>query len=219
MVRLGKLGPRKDAIIALVPQCARGAEIGADHGQISAGILQAGRCKQMLVCDISAASLRKARRLFASLGWEEQAAFAEADGLEAIETPVDAIVIAGMGAKTMTGILERGLDRIGDAALVLQANPGPEDLRAWLCAHGFRIEAETLVYDEGRYYIALRAVKGAEPLTERQTLLGPRLLENRTPLFESYLQHKLDCARVGLSDRQKQRAEMIEQTLKEGKAE
>ena len=47
--------PRKEAIIGLVPVSGRAAEIGADHGQISAGVLAAGRAQKMLVCDISAA--------------------------------------------------------------------------------------------------------------------------------------------------------------------
>ena len=215
MAQLKKLGPRKEAIVALVPSCERAAEIGADHGLISAGILAAGRCREMLVCDISAASLQKARRLFVSLGWEARVRFAVADGLDAVEEGVGAIVVAGMGQQTMTEILDRGQERIGGAPLVLQANTRVAALRAWLCAHGFLIEAESLVLEEGRYYVVLRAGRGDEPLNEGQMLLGPRLLEQWPPLFEAYLRHQLACARVGQSQVEQRRAALIASVLEE----
>ncbi len=215
MHSLLKPGPRKEAIIGLVPVSGRVAEIGADHGQISAGVLAAGRAQKMLVCDISAASLVKARRLFASLGWEERADFCVADGLDGLDEPVDAILIAGMGSKTIEGILERGREKLPGKRLILQPNPGVQHMRVWLSENGWRIEAETLVFDEGRYYVALRAAEGNETLSLAQIWLGPRLLERPTPLFGAYARHRLDCARVERGEGAAEKIAMLEETVKE----
>lgn len=217
-MRLPALSLRMKAIISLVPPCDTAAEIGADHGLISAGILAAGRCRHMLVGDVSAASLEKARRLFASLDMGDRVTFRVADGLQALdalETAAQVVVVAGMGAKTMTGILASGRERVLGARLVLQANPGPDDLRVWLCENGYRIEAETLCFEEGRFYIALRASQGREPLDARQRLLGPRLLENPTPLFYRYARHRLDCARVERGDKAAMKTALLEETIRE----
>lgn len=210
-----KLGPRKEAIIGLVPMCDVVAEIGADHGQISAGVLAAGRAQKMLVCDISAASLVKARRLFASLGWETRASFCVADGLEGLNEPADGIIIAGMGAKTMEGILSRGTDKLHGARLILQPNPGVQHMRRWLSENNWRIEAEELVYDEGRYYVALRAAEGTERLSMRQIYLGPRLLEAPTTLFGQYVRRMLECSRAERGEGAAEKKAMLEETVKE----
>lgn len=215
MLSLLKPGPRKEAIIGLVPEVSVAAEIGADHGQISAGVLAAGRAQKMLVCDVSAASLVKARRLFASLGWETRAEFYVADGLDGLNEPVGAIIVAGMGAKTMEGILERGREKLRGAKLILQPNPGVQHMRTWLSENGWRIEKETLVFDEGRYYVALRAAEGNEALSLQQIWLGPRLLEAPTPLFGQYARHRLACARMERGEGAAEKIAMLEETVKE----
>lgn len=180
-------GARKRALCELMPRVALAAEVGADHGITSAHLLREGICGRMILSDISAASLEKARRLFALHGLQTQAQFRVADGLDALREPVDAILISGIGARTMCDILKRGRDRIGWAALVLQARPNPQDVRRWLMKNGYAIECERLAYEGGRFYPALRAVRGQADYTEKELLLGPCLLRERPQAFEAYL--------------------------------
>ncbi len=186
-------GPRKEALLSMMPRAALAAEIGADHGILSAHLIARGICDRMIVSDISAASLGKAKRLFAFHGLDGRAAFAVADGLEAITEPVDAILIAGMGAETIIGMLERGKARIGDAQLVLQSNTDLDVLRAWLSGNGFAITGESLSFENRRYYIGIRAEKGYAPLNEAQRLIGPQLLREKPLLFDAYLKFRINC--------------------------
>ena len=59
----------------MVPECRVCADIGADHGFLSAQLLMSGRVQRMHICDISAPSLDKARRLFAGDALESRAVF------------------------------------------------------------------------------------------------------------------------------------------------
>ena len=177
----------------LVPPCAIAAEIGADHGIISAHLLSRGTCGRMVVSDISAASLLKARRLFASHGLKGRADFRVADGLEALDAPVEAVVIAGMGVRTITGILARGRGRLHGAALVLQTNTGVAGLRAWLAGNGFRVDAERLSREGRRFYIAMRATEGYAAYSEKELYLGPCLIKERPPLLREYLAWRRGC--------------------------
>ena len=193
MLKLPMPGPRKDAICQLTPQCLVGAEIGADHGITSAHLIRRGICRKMIVSDISRASLEKAKRLFQMHEITGVAEFYVADGLDALTSPVDAIVIAGMGANTMVHILQAGLDRIGNAALVLQANTDLDVVRRWLVEHGFYMEDESLVRDSGRFYVVMRARRGESRYTEKQILLGPCLLRERPLLWSEYLSWRHEC--------------------------
>ena len=73
----------------MVPECRVCADIGADHGFLSAQLLMSGRVQRMHICDISAPSLDKARRLFAGDALESRAVFGVGDGLAPVDEPLD----------------------------------------------------------------------------------------------------------------------------------
>lgn len=187
MLKLPTLGPRKLAVCQLVPKVSLGADVGTDHGIISAHLLREGICSRMILSDISAASLEKAKRLFALHGMQDQADFRVADGLRALEEPVGAVVIAGMGGLSICDILQGGMDKIGRASLILQPQTDAQVLRKWLATNGFRIDAERLAVEGRRYYVVIRAVKGKMRLDGREAFLGPCLLSEPPETWGRYL--------------------------------
>lgn len=191
---LPALGERLGAVFDLVPESEIAAEVGADHGILSAHLLQEGICASMAVSDVSAASLEKARRLLALHGLTQRATFHVADGLSALPEGVSAIIIAGIGAGTIERILTQGLSRIGDAALILQPSIDPVSLRRFLMDNGFMLDAERLVRERGRYYVLMRAVRGKARYSEEELEAGPLLLSERAALLPAYLQWRRDRA-------------------------
>lgn len=169
------------------------ADIGADHGRLACALLTERPALRMIVTDISEDSLSKARLLLTNRGLAHRAEFCVADGLHALkgrnENSVDAIVLAGMGAKTIREILEAGLALIGGATLILQPNLDAPKLRGWLNAHGFVLCSEDIARANGRFYVILCARLGSSPvLTPKQRALGPCLLAERPAAFVPYLQ-------------------------------
>ena len=149
------------------------ADIGCDHGQLSAYLLE--RCERLsvLASDVSAPSLEKAKKLIAAKGLASRARFAVADGLGAVDVPVDVIVMAGMGADTILRILANGRDRIGDAFLVMQANVDLPVLRKALAENGCVILRELFCRAAGRRYVTICARVGESAVPdERYALLG-----------------------------------------------
>ena len=57
--------------------------------------------------------------------------------------------------------------------------------------HGFRIDAEDMVLEDGKFYPVIRAVPGEKLsggfLTPEQLRYGPCLLQNRHPVLKEYL--------------------------------
>ena len=174
-----QLDERLGAIAALVldlvgdKESPRVADIGCDHGQLSAYLLE--RCEKLsvLASDVSAPSLEKAKKLIGGKGFASRARFAVADGLSAVDETMDVIVMAGMGADTMLKIICEGRERIGDALLVMQANVDLPALRVALAERGYVIERELFCRAAGRRYVTLcaRAGKATVP-DERGALLG-----------------------------------------------
>lgn len=173
------LDERLGAIASLALKALHGrenpcaADIGCDHGYLTAHLLRACPGLTMIASDVSAPSLDKARRLLAQQGLSGRARLAVADGLAAVDVPVQAVIIAGMGAGTILKIVREGRERIGDAALIVQANLDLPLLRAELSAMGYAVEREVFVRAAGRHYVTLMARRGdPRVLSAREALLG-----------------------------------------------
>lgn len=188
------LDGRLSAAFALAPDCQRFADIGADHGRLSAALLLADSRRSGLVADISPLALSKARLRISSLHLEDRVRFAVADGLEALDgTAVDTVFILGMGGDTIRGILLRGAAYLSGATLILSPHTDAPAVRQGLTDIGYRIRREQIVHDGGRDYLLLRATPshGEEALyTEEELLLGPMLLREFPPDWLPVLQRR-----------------------------
>ena len=186
--RLPLLDARLRCAADLVPRCSVAADIGADHGRLACYLLSNNICDKMIVSDISADSLSKSRRLLKLHGLDRRAKMVVADGLDAINEPVDAVVIAGMGGRTIAAIL-RNYHKIGDARLIVSAHTEMHLLRQKLYEYGFCFESETVVRANGRFYTVLLSRRGRAEYSLRQLYTG---IELRGECVTEYLQWRYD---------------------------
>ena len=194
MMRPFVLDDRLSRAAALFPACAYGADIGADHGRLSCYLLLNGICGRMCVADISAPSLEKAKELLSRHGLSERADIRVGDGLAVLEQPADAIAILGMGGHTLSGILQKGAEKLRGAALILSAHTDVHVVRQTLMDLEYRIDREEIAFAAGLFYVVLRAVPGRESMGERQLLLGPRLTESVPEHYGEYLAWRISIA-------------------------
>ena len=160
-----------EAIAGKESPCA--ADIGCDHGRLTAHLLERYPELFMIAGDVSEPSLQKARTLLAAHGLAERAKTVVSDGLAGIDRPVHAIVIAGMGAEMILKIVREGRGKIGGAALIVQANVDLPMLRGELAQMGFCAEREVYTRAAGRRYVTMLVREGAaKQLDERKMLLG-----------------------------------------------
>lgn len=153
-----KLNDRLQVIAERLKNEKTMADIGTDHGFLPVFLLQSGQCERAILADISVPSLTKAEencsRYFTGeyADCRERAAFRAGDGLTVLKPgEVDAVVIAGVGGKLITELLERDLNHTCSfRKYIFQPRIGQGVLRKWLCDHGFRIIHEDLV-EEGHF--------------------------------------------------------------------
>ena len=175
------------------PCCQTGADIGADHGKLSLMLLASGRCQRMIVSDLSAASLAKARSLLKRKGLSDRADFVVADGLLAITQPVEAIAICGLGGRRMAAMLKDAV-RAGQAKLILSAHSSMPELRQALLEAGYRIPEERVLRSGSRFYTVICAARGRAAYSERQLYIGPSLTATVSARVGEYLRWRLAAA-------------------------
>lgn len=192
-----KLDNRLKQALLLASPGKVAADIGADHGQLSAALLQSGYTEHVLVSDISEPSLNKARSALSSMNLYHKATFAVADGLDALKAlknnHADHIFILGMGGVTLSGILEKGADRLHGASLILGAQTDLPLVRETLQRLDYRIRQENVVEENRRYYILMQcspALPEEAPYTTEGLLLGPVLLKTFPPLWPCILKRR-----------------------------
>ena len=165
---------RRELILSLVPAGRQVIDVGADHGHVAARIDGAIATKRM--------PHRRAIAADRGIRW------VVADGLAPFRT-VDVAIIAGMGSKTIEGILTRGP---APQVAILHAPDDPQRLRTWLGANGWRIEDEGLAPEGRAFAEVVRVVPGAEAATGLTLAYGPLLLRSRDPHLRAHLQHHHD---------------------------
>ena len=185
-----ELTPRLRQAAAWVPQGARLADIGTDHGHLPIWLLLQGRIPSAIAADLRPGPLSRARENAGRYG-VTNIDFRLCDGLSAIQAEeCDAVVIAGMGGENIAAILaDAPWTADGRHTLVLQPQSRPEVLRRFLMDHGYAITREALVEDRGHLYPVLEAGAGEMQLSLGQLHCGVKLLHD--PLWDRYLIEKI----------------------------
>lgn len=151
------LDARLAAAAAYVRPGSTVADIGCDHGKLSAWLAGSRRCPLVFACDLREGPLQKARETCAP--WADRVVFRLGSGLKVL-APGEAqdIVIAGMGAETIMEILDAEpwvFD--GRYNLILVPATKHSLLRRWLARRGFALQSETLCTAAGRWYAVMNA--------------------------------------------------------------
>ncbi len=163
--RFVHLTPRLSAALEMLYGYDTVADIGCDHGRLTAALLQNRICKRVIAADISKSSLQKARWLIDRIGLNDFVSFRVGDGCEVLKpNECDAIVLLGMGGTLMCRILDAcSIPLMGANTVVLQPMRAQDDIRRYLYEHRYHITEDQVIRDHGRLYQVFKAVPGEQP--------------------------------------------------------
>ena len=155
---------------------SRLADIGTDHAYLPIALVKEGKIDFAIASDVAAGPLYNAKQDI------EQA------GLETLRTEdrIDTVVIAGMGGKLMTNLLETAYQEGKKyPTLILEANIGESLVRKWLMDHQYEIVAEQIIEVAGHIYEIIKAEieTNKHDLSEQELAFGPFLLTEKNPVF------------------------------------
>lgn len=167
----------------------RVADVGTDHGYLPIYLIQKGLASHVYAGDIGEKPLQKARENAARFQVTAGISFHLCSGVEGIPKDFDVLVMAGMGAETMVGILKNGKWLEDEQyRLVLQCQSSQNELRQYLSESGWAITREEPVRDGRFLYTVLEAQRGEMHLTPGQHFVSPALLECGSPMVQEYVQ-------------------------------
>ncbi len=191
------LTPRMQAIASLLGENNIVADIGCDHGKLSAYIIKNKVAKKVFATDISKDSLEKAKKLTEKEKLENISFFL-GDGFSCLKEKPDAAVIAGMGGQVIADIIDHDFAK---TKLVLQPMKDSDILFKKLYSLGFKIEKEVIVREGGRFYEVILAIPGSEEPFDFALPPINKLIKNEDALL--FLEHKKTVLEKALNESKK----------------
>ncbi|MGT2964627.1 tRNA (adenine(22)-N(1))-methyltransferase [Streptococcus acidominimus] len=197
-----KISKRLEMVAQFVPQDARLVDVGSDHAYLPLFLVERGVVAYAIAGEVVQGPYQSALQNVQQSSYGDRIDVRLANGLAAFEEAdqMTVITIAGMGGRLIADILESGKDKLKQIErLILQPNNCEDDVRTWLEANHFKLVAESILEEHGKFYEILVAEAGNQRLTALERRFGSYLLQEASPIFQrkwglevDKLQHALD---------------------------
>ncbi len=160
MGRLPVLSRRLRTAAAYVRDHSVAADVGCDHGKLSAFLLKSGRADYVYATDIKEQPLEKAAALLSSGEFEGRYECVLTDGLKGLPGErITDVIISGLGDDVIEHvIIEAPWLKNNDKQLILVPSSRHEKVRSFLKREGFQIKGETAVFEKKHCYTVINAV-------------------------------------------------------------
>ncbi len=205
---------RLNKIFETLPKCEMFADIGCDHGYIAKAMLESKKADRVIISDISAKCLEKAKSLLSQDIACGKAVSVVSNGFKNVGR-CDLALIAGMGGEEIVGILKNA--KILPQKLALQPMKNADKVRVTALELGYKIDKDFIFKSGKKYYDFILLSKGIDSLTDDEIEFGRTNLTDLSADFIEFLEFKLDklkeyANRQGLSEKDKR--EMLSQMEK-----
>ena len=200
---MAELSKRLQAVADLVTPGMRLADVGTDHAYIPIYLTQNGLVPSAIAMDINKGPLERADTHILEHGLDGKIVTRLSDGLVNLKMEeADTMIAAGMGGGLVIHILNEDPAKTRSLKeLILQPQSELAKVRRYLEEHRFRIVAEDMVEEDGKYYPMMKLVHGEEaPYSQEELYYGRLLLKKKNPVLYQFLQRE-HSLKKGIADR------------------
>jgi tRNA (adenine22-N1)-methyltransferase len=179
----------------MVDKCVTAADIGTDHGYVAEMLLNEGKCDKVIATDLNKGPLNRAMEHLSTVNLNERCDFRLGSGLTVLkEGEAETIIIAGMGGKLISDILETSKNiALNTNQLILQPMTAAEGLRQYLAENGFEIIDEKIVKEYHHFYFIIKAKKGLIKYNDSIYYeISKTLTEKKDPIMIEYINKVLN---------------------------
>lgn len=180
------LSKRLDIVSSFVSPGAKMLDVGSDHAYLPIALVKRGVISGAIAGEVVEGPFQSACQNVQKEGLTQQIQVRLASGLDAmtVEDGIEEIVIAGMGGRLISTILDQGQVKLqGIQTLILQPNNRENELRIWLEKHAYQIIAEEILEEAGKIYEIIVAKPGKMTLSWVEQTFGPYLLKSKPEVF------------------------------------
>lgn len=181
-----ELSKRLHMVASMVEKGSIPADVGCDHGYVAVYLIREGICPRVFAMDVNVGPLERAREHVEESGLAAYIDVRLSDGISGLpcrggRPEADTLLAAGMGGRLMVKIMEEGRDKLARMRwAILQPQSEAWLVREALKKNGYFITDENMIWEEGKFYTAIKAVNLQNPPEGfcRETLEAP---EKRFP--------------------------------------
>lgn len=192
MASVLNLSNRLQEIVDLCPDGRIVADIGCDHGYVTAELILEDKVNRVIATEKSPECLNKAVLLASSINILPFISFRQGDGFAPITKydKLDYAIIAGMGGMEIIKILEKRPKKLFD--FVLQPMSNTLELRQYLLTHKFKLVVDKIIKDDGKFYDLLYVTKGKDRMSDIELFFGRTNFTENYEVFYEYLSERLE---------------------------
>jgi tRNA (adenine22-N1)-methyltransferase len=162
-------------------------DVGTDHAYLPILALNENPRMYVIASDNKQGPLEIAKKHLQEAGLSDQVSLRLGHGLEVLNEPIDVVVCAGLGGKTIEKII---LDKpdLTTKRIVAQPTQTPRAVRQLTTQLPFQIVDEIFAEEGDMPYTLIILEPGLVKYTEKELLYGPVLLKKRPPLYKAVLE-------------------------------
>ncbi len=183
---MNNFSARLKAISDFVDDNCNVVDIGCDHALMPIYLCKNRNNIKIIASDVNKNALNNAKKNIKKYKLEGKIETILSDGLDKIDTKgIDTIIISGMGAHTIAGILYSNLGKLKNIEnIIVQSNNDIDFLRKRIVHIGYYISDEVLVRDMGIIYTVIKFKRGFKIYNKRDLYFGPCLRKENSELFK-----------------------------------
>ena len=187
MATILNLDKRLETIVDLCDNCKVIADIGCDHGLVTAELVLQNKADLVVSTEISRECLNKAIMLADKINILPFISFRECDGFKLVTRydKVEQAVIAGMGGKKIIDIMEHKPPKLWN--FVLQPMSDVIELRKFLIQNRYKILVDKLIKQGDKYYNVIKVCKGKQKISDLEVYFGITNFRENYKVFYEYL--------------------------------
>ena len=193
-----KLSKRLEVVASYINDNVKLVDIGCDHGLLDIYLAKNRKNITIIASDINENALNNAISNIKKYKLENIINYRISNGLDNIlKEEIDTIVISGMGAHTIVGILYKNMKKLEYVKdIIIQSNNNIDFLRYKVTKLGYYIKDEKLVKDADIIYTVICFTKGRKYYSKKKLYFGPVLLNNKDDLFKEKYTNELEKLKI-----------------------
>ena len=184
MIKLSK----RLSIVASLIDSNKIIDVGCDHALLDIFLAQKEKNTKIIVSDINENALNNAKENIKKYNLFNQIEARLGSGLDTLtEDNIDTLVISGLGANTIVGILHNNIFKLKNIKnIIIQSNTNLSFLREKVTKLNYYIDKEIQVKENNIIYTIIKFVKGKKRYSKKELYFGPILLKKNNNLFKEY---------------------------------
>ncbi len=170
-----KINDRLKTVADFILKDTNVIDVGCDHALLSIFLAKNYPNMRVIASDLRQGPYQRAKENIEKHGLSDRIVLKLGYGISTMDRRTNAIIISGMGGKTITEIIKEDRNKLNQIEqIVVSPNNDPYVVRSEITKLGFIIDREEVVKEKDKFYLVISFVKGQERYRRRELYFGTK---------------------------------------------